>query len=786
MEKFLALAKIKCQNLNLPGSEDYEQSWSKLKLTSIDVKNKGKMNVLKTQGDGNCLFRAVGITLTGRDEDSAQRKLRKIACDAFNSSFSLERMHKLQVLTHSELDCKTRRTCAANQEHRGAILTSSIEPYRRIVKTRDEYRKEIMKEKVWGNELLTECLVVALDVKINLVQKVMNKDTEEHTYKVTSEFCPSGQHELSILYSVDELHYQALIPQNWDLTGGNSLQLDSSFNQGPGSPVSVSSDEHSEFGEQRKMKESEKEDRCDSSITRNKDTLSDDETSNYSELEIESCIPLKKRAKVLKKKRTVFSSKKEIKAETLQPNATKKPLAESSSDSDEDGKILGKKKFLYSDNRNDTSNKTKDKLSYNYKQPSIDSMFQAFLKGRIGDRIKDSKVEVELLNKEKKGIKIDISQSKDETVLEDYISEESNNNINVSTGDKVCEDSDSENSTSDHLTGGNSLQLGNYIGSKAESDYHENIKKRKAENEPNEEKKKRKVNEIKAKKQKVQGKRLTKVCDEWFHQTKNLDSNGHKMSSYLRRVPNDDYKVECSVCHCRILVKFKGKSAINDHIKGIKHQTGMKNLPANNIGTYMEKNTSNSVEDAEIGIVRFVAVHGISFDVVPHLVKLLKKIFQDSPTCQAMGGLSRSRVRYGLIGGLGKTELDQTMEDMKNTPFSIQLDGGLKGGKHREQFLTRYFDQEQEQVVDKFILARTLNSENATLVADTFLDWSNENKVPVGEMMIMMNSDHASTLRGSKSGAITRISKKAPNIKTCDIGGDVLHDLNNSCKDSFY
>ena len=148
-------------------------------------------------------------------------------------------------------------------------------------------------------------------------------------------------------------------------------------------------------------------------------------------------------------------------------------------DSDEDGKILSKKKFLYSDNRNDTSNKTKDKLSYNYKQPSIDSMFQAFLKGRIGDRNKDSKVEVELLDEEKKGIKIDISQSKDETVIEDCISEESNNNMNV--GDKVCEDSDSENSTSDHLTAGNSLQLGSYIGSKAESDYHENIKKKKAQ-----------------------------------------------------------------------------------------------------------------------------------------------------------------------------------------------------------------------------------------------------------------------------------------------------------------
>jgi hypothetical protein len=38
----------------------------------------------------------------------------------------------------------------------------------------------------------------------------------------------------------------------------------------------------------------------------------------------------------------------------------------------------------------------------------------------------------------------------------------------------------------------------------------------------------------------------------------------------------------------------------------------------------------------------------------------------------------------------------------------------------------------------------------------------------------------------SKTGAVTRISDKAPNVSTCDIGGDFLHDLNNATKTPFY
>ena len=37
-----------------------------------------------------------------------------------------------------------------------------------------------------------------------------------------------------------------------------------------------------------------------------------------------------------------------------------------------------------------------------------------------------------------------------------------------------------------------------------------------------------------------------------------------------------------------------------------------------------------------------------------------------------------------------------------------------------------------------------------------------------------------------ETGATVRISEFAPNISSCDIGGDVLHDINNATKDAFY
>ena len=75
--------------------------------------------------------------------------------------------------------------------------------------------------------------------------------------------------------------------------------------------------------------------------------------------------------------------------------------------------------------------------------------------------------------------------------------------------------------------------------------------------------------------------------------------------------------------------------------------------------------------------------------------------------------LSSSRLSYGLKHGIGKTELDATCEDLKRTPFSLEMDGGLKGGKHRVSFLVHYYDETEGKVVIKVIITKTLNNENA-------------------------------------------------------------------------
>ena len=288
---------------------------------------------------------------------------------------------------------------------------------------------------------------------------------------------------------------------------------------------------------------------------------------------------------------------------------------------------------------------------------------------------------------------------------------------------------------------------------------------------------------------KTKKKRWSKVRNEWFQDSGIVDGNGDKINKYLRRVPGNDYLLSCSICqNVTFSVKYKGFTAVRIHSESDKHkeliEANKQNEP---MGKYIEKVIESQVTDAEVSLTRWAATHTISLRfAVPHLVKILKKSFPDSKICQEMGNLSASRLSYGLTHGLGKTELDHTNNDLNSKLFSLQLDGGMKGGCHKLNYMVRYFDDKTSQAVDKVIIAKTVNIENAKTVADIFLDYCSSHKINLETNLIMINSDHTSTLRGHETGAVVRIAKKAPKIPKTDIGGDILHDINNLIKPCFY
>ena len=64
-------------------------------------------------------------------------------------------------------------------------------------------------------------------MKVNLIQK----SNQDESFVTKCSYCPQGNVEVSILYSYEAGHYEALIPKTWNLTGESSPQLNLKINQ---------------------------------------------------------------------------------------------------------------------------------------------------------------------------------------------------------------------------------------------------------------------------------------------------------------------------------------------------------------------------------------------------------------------------------------------------------------------------------------------------------------------------------------------------------------------------
>ena len=791
MEKYLNLAKVKRREFSLKGCNE---SFSKgVKSGVIKVMGKEDMVRLAIKPDGNCQFRAVATLLSGADDNDNHKVLRKLACEEFKNE-TVESLRRTGFFSHSESDCLTENVCKGTKKHIGGYLGSSVMPYRRLVFTKEEFIKNMRKDKTWGNEHTMACMAKALKVKINSIQEHYLK---KNTYFVQHAYNPGEELELNILYDYEARHYEALVPSSWILTGNNNFQSESD-------PFA------SEEAEATLLIKKEKIPKDEESVPEKVETLKRKRTVNTQKNKRKKCeVPqnfsedatvgdfmtwfVKLRTKQTEKiekmekfknsnsKSNVFDedftdselndnddlkestkieetlmnqdsdSEKSEEHERIEPVSDVSDFEESSTSSKQIKKLSDSE---ISENDNDGQvNYENEKLKDGIQTASEDSKNNSI-------KVTEKPLDKEIIRKIRQPNITDMFIKQSNKKQPNKNSEEEQNVGDIEAEFRIPSENTNFQKESSHHSEEDEL----------DSDSDESLK----------------AKNVKKKKKK---KRTCKVQSSWFDGSKVItDANEDNIHSYLRRIPNSSTLVNCSVCCQSFSVMNKGLCAVKKHSETARHRECMLDKRSNeNIGIYMERSKSQEIIDAELGIVKLAAVHHLSFKkTIPHLVKTLKKIFPDSKICQSMGSLSSSRLSYGLRNGLGKTEEDSTCKDLKNLPFSLELDGGLKGGKHRVSYLVHYFDENVEKVVIKVIITKTLNNENAKAVADTFLQWSEKNSIDIGQNMIMINSDHASVLRGVKTGATVRISEFAPNISSCDIGGDVLHDLNNANKHAFY
>ena len=92
-------------------SAEMIKSWTSLKKDTIKVDGSGQMHVLRTRGDGNCIFKSLRIAVKGLVCDESQKKHKQMTVEAFEDNFSTERMRISAILTHAPVDCITKEIC---------------------------------------------------------------------------------------------------------------------------------------------------------------------------------------------------------------------------------------------------------------------------------------------------------------------------------------------------------------------------------------------------------------------------------------------------------------------------------------------------------------------------------------------------------------------------------------------------------------------------------------------------------------------------------------------------
>lgn len=233
-----------------------------------------------------------------------------------------------------------------------------------------------------------------------------------------------------------------------------------------------------------------------------------------------------------------------------------------------------------------------------------------------------------------------------------------------------------------------------------------------------------------------------------------------QFAEWLKKHPTDNLLCLCTVCDSQLKC---GKSELNKHAARDKHKKNFeKKRGVQSVSQFFKSKTlhSGKVSEAELKICAFFAHHNVAFQVVDHLVPVLKQCFPDSDILKDVK-LGRTKTVNVIKNVICKKETDDLASVLQNRHFSVLIDEGTDIGINKLLCINVKYIDDNGTLCDRLLELLTIDAKNAN-AENLFIRFKDclETKNISLKNVIGFASDNASVMIGKNNSFMTRLQQE--------------------------
>ncbi|XP_026280026.2 uncharacterized protein LOC113207611 [Frankliniella occidentalis] len=202
-------------------------------------------------------------------------------------------------------------------------------------------------------------------------------------------------------------------------------------------------------------------------------------------------------------------------------------------------------------------------------------------------------------------------------------------------------------------------------------------------------------------------------------------------------------------------------------LKGGKTEIDRHGGPGYSLYTGPAQQHHNNVKKAEIDIAAIFAEHNIPIHVVDNVVDVFKKVAPDSAILKDVT-LDRTKCTAVLTNVVAKTEIEETVQNIKNCPFSILVDES-PDVSHKKNFcvIVKYVDPKTNLIRTDLLHMIELDPKDcsAEKIFGSFENLIKYYEIPVTNI-IGLACDNANVMIGVNNSFYSRLKGPVPMAST--------------------